>query len=66
MIAPPACYERQCKHYIGVKELIEDEEGSEVCYCTAFPNGIPFDIAEGIDLHSKPTKDQENKIVFEK
>lgn len=33
--------------------------------CKAFPNGIPDQILNGENKHTKPTKSQENKIVFE-
>jgi hypothetical protein len=34
--------------------------------CKAFPKGIPKKIIFGKSDHSKPLKDQKNKIVFEK
>ena len=34
--------------------------------CSAFPARIPNEILTGKDNHSKPLKDQKNKIVFEK
>lgn len=36
-------------------------------FCKAFPdkNGIPNEIANGKNNHSKPLKDQKNDIVFE-
>ena len=33
--------------------------------CKAFPDGIPDEILEGGDPHSKPLKDQDNDIVFD-
>ena len=33
--------------------------------CAAFPNGIPQEISVGENDHSKPLKNQKNKIVFE-
>jgi len=33
--------------------------------CDAFPKGIPYEISSSReDLHEKPTKEQENDIVF--
>jgi hypothetical protein len=33
--------------------------------CKAFPEGIPEEILNGDNNHSKPLPDQENDIVFE-
>ena len=33
--------------------------------CKAFPNEIPDEIISGSNRHSKPTRTQANKIVFE-
>ena len=46
----PECSKRRCKHFLGVKWLNE-EEGSEVVICAAFPSGIPEEIAYGRNLH---------------
>lgn len=40
-------------------------EVTETVACAAFPEGIPADIAYGVDLHLKAREDQENDIVFE-
>jgi len=45
------CFE--CKHF-------RPEAGG----CTAFPEGIPDEILQ-TNEHSKPLKEQDNKIVFE-
>jgi hypothetical protein len=44
-----------CKHHIKNR------------FCEAFPDkeGIPEEISNGKNDHSKPLKDQENDIVFE-
>jgi hypothetical protein len=48
----PIC--QKCKHY-----------DREKVNCSAFPKGIPFEILEGDNNHSKPLPEQKNKIVFE-
>lgn len=65
MIQVPRCFIRRCTHYQGVR-WIANKESSERCYCTAFPAGIPVDIALGKDLHQSVRGDQINSIVFEK
>lgn len=65
MIAAPKCFERQCKHYLGVSQP-DGTEMTERCVCRAFPQGIPDDIVLGKNLHKVPTPEQENDIVFEK
>lgn len=45
---------QNCKNYIGDLK------------CKAFINGIPQEILEGKNDHSKPLKGQGNDIVFEK
>ncbi|WP_310481497.1 hypothetical protein [Chamaesiphon sp. VAR_48_metabat_403] len=42
-----------CKHY--------QFDGT----CTAYPEGILFGFLAGLDAHTKPTKNQNNGIVFE-
>jgi hypothetical protein len=58
-----SCYNRHCKFFENVKQDNEDES-TERFVCTAFPDGIPAEIVEGKNLHIKPTKEQENDIVF--
>jgi hypothetical protein len=65
MLAEPRCYTRQCKHYKGVK-WFGDEESTENNYCSAFPDGIPSEIAYGGNKHLKPLPGQVNDIVYEK
>lgn len=65
MIAEPNCRKRGCKHFIGVFQVSEDEE-TETVNCSAFPEGIPAEIAYGDNLHSEPLPDQNNDIIFEK
>lgn len=64
MIQVPKCFKRGCIHYIGILQP-NDDESIELPYCTAFPEGIPDQIAYGSDKHIKPRKDQGNEIVFE-
>ena len=44
---------QRCAHYLGDLE------------CLAFPDGIPEEILDGDNNHSKPLPDQDNDIVFE-
>ena len=53
MLAEPTCHARHCKHFLGVRYLGEFED-SEVVYCSAFPDGIPSEIAYGDNLHLTP------------
>jgi len=65
MMIEPECFNRKCKHYQGVKQL-DENEGSQINVCAAFPDGIPVEIIVGEDLHLTPRKDQGNEIVYEK
>jgi hypothetical protein len=51
-IPVPIC--NNCKHF-NIKKW----------NCKAFINGIPFEILNGENDHSKPLPEQENDIVFE-
>lgn len=64
MINIPKCYTRNCKHYAGVKQPDEQDETTEVNVCKAFPDGIPFEIQEGDNLHLDPFPG-DNGIQFE-
>jgi len=61
----PRCSIRHCVHLQGVTWLGSEEE-SEVNFCSAFPDGIPDEIAYGDNKHLEPLPDQDNDIVFEK
>lgn len=50
MITEPKCFSRNCKHFLGVK----GDEMNQVCYCEAFPDGIPFEITSGKVDHVMP------------
>ena len=65
MLAEPTCWTRECKHYIGVIQP-DGTEQTETNSCSAFPKGIPAEIAYGNNRHLKPLKDQNNNIVFKK
>lgn len=65
MIAPPQCFLRKCSHYIGIISDSLGDEISERPACTAYPNGIPDDIAYGNLLHLEVRSDQNNDIVFD-
>ena len=65
MLLIPKCFDRKCKHYIGVIQP-DGTELTETNVCKAFPKGIPNEIAYGDNLHLKPLKNQANIIVFEK
>jgi len=43
----------RCKHYLGDLN------------CLAFPLGIPDEILEAKNDHTKPLEEQENDLVFE-
>lgn len=67
----PNCFERQCKHFIGIAQDPEEKEkegkdGIQVVNCTAFPKGIPDEIAYGTNKHLVPYPGQENNIVYER
>ena len=64
MLAEPACFERGCKHYLGVIQP-DGTEMTETNHCKAFPTGIPNEIAYGDDLHLEVRPDQNNEFVFE-
>jgi hypothetical protein len=63
-LAPPTCYLRHCKHYIGVEQP-DGTELSELNVCEAFPLGIPQQIAYGKSKHLRVRKGQVGSIVFE-
>ncbi|MBA4390413.1 MAG: cytoplasmic protein [Syntrophus sp. (in: bacteria)] len=65
MLAEPACYTRRCRHYKGVIQP-DGTEATEDHYCTAFPEGIPFEISSGNDDHLQPIENQGNDIVYER
>lgn len=59
------CFLRHCKHFQGIVQP-DGTEATEVPACTAFPKGIPDEIAYGGNKHLEPLPDQGNEIVFEK
>ena len=58
------CFDRKCKHFIGIKQP-DGTELSERYVCKAFPKGIPAEIYLGENLHLEPVKG-DNGIQFEK
>lgn len=62
-IARPRCFERECVNFQGVRN--KGDESTEWPFCTAFPNGIPEEIAYGKELHLGPFPG-DNGIMFEK
>jgi len=64
MLTQPNCFKRECRHYAGVKWLGKFES-TERNVCSAFPKGIPDEIAYGADKHLTKHPDQDNDIVFE-
>lgn len=52
-IPTPRCWERGCKHFIGVDQPDGTEE-TERNICAAFPAGIPEEIVVGLNLHTTP------------
>jgi hypothetical protein len=69
MLEVSRCWIRGCKHYDGVDQP-DGTEASERHICSAFPNGIPDEIAYGDELHldSWPSEEdpQDNDIQFER
>lgn len=63
MLSEPRCFERNCKHFVGVDQVDMSEETEKVV-CKAFPDGIPTKIAYGDDLHLEPVRG-DNGIQFE-
>lgn len=63
MIPEPRCYFRRCKHLRGV--IGDEEDESERPYCSAFPDGIPVEIAYGDNDHTKPYPG-DGGILYEK
>ena len=65
MLPVPACFLRNCKHYIGVDQP-DGTEMTERNVCSAYPNGIPNSITRGDDDHREIRQDQDTDIVFER
>jgi len=65
MLAEPNCFTRRCKHFLGIK-WFGDEESTENNFCTAFPEGIPSEIAYGKNDHSTKHPDQVGDYLYKK
>lgn len=63
MLTEPHCSRRRCRHFRGVKN--DGDETTERPVCTAFPDGIPEEIAYGDNLHLEPVAG-DNGIIFER
>jgi hypothetical protein len=59
----PQCYKRNCKYFTGIAH--GDDELKQVPICTAFPDGIPDDIAYGSNLHLQ-SAEGDHGIKYEK
>ena len=55
MLIEPRCSVRRCKHFLGVLQP-DGMELTERNYCSAFPDGIPTDIAYGDNKHLEPVE----------
>jgi hypothetical protein len=54
MIEQPKCSKRNCKFFMGIQSEEEGEEAGQVLVCSAFPEGIPVEIAYGNNPHTEP------------
>lgn len=63
--ANPRCWKRKCIHLQGIRQNDMEEE-TERPYCTAFPNGIPDEIAYGDNLHLQRFPGQFGNDVYVK
>lgn len=61
----PQCSRRQCKFFQGMWDIGTPANPNMVPVCSAFPGGIPADIAYGDNPHTEPVKG-DNGIQFEK
>jgi hypothetical protein len=64
MLGEPHCSIRRCRHFTGVSQP-DGTEMTERVVCSAFPKGIPDDIAYGANKHTTVDRRQSNKIVYE-
>jgi hypothetical protein len=65
-LAKPNCFDRECKHFLGVATKENEEEENQILNCAAFPKGIPLEIAYGTNKHLVRHPDQDNDIVYER
>lgn len=64
MFISPNCWNRKCKHYLGVTN--DGDETTERNTCKAFPDKIPDRVAYGKNKHLTVLYNQDNDIVYEK
>ena len=50
----PHCWERECSHFVGIKQRDKGDPLSLFAVCRAFPSGIPEEISYGSNLHVQP------------
>lgn len=55
-IPAPQCFLRKCKHFWKGKPTFKQDEAAEcdIVWCSAFPGGIPDEIAWEDNLHTEP------------
>lgn len=55
-IVKPKCWERECKHFLGIEQRDKKDPLSLFPICHAFPDGdgIPEEISYGSNLHLEP------------
>ena len=69
MIDPAECRARRCRHLVDTSIVPGTEYNDPVAlkwHCSAFPDGIPAEIAHGTDKHLTKHKKQKNNLVYEK
>ena len=64
MLRRPNCHKRKCRYFLGVSQP-DGTEDTERATCSAFPDGIPDEIAYGDNEHLEPI-DGDNDIQYEK
>jgi hypothetical protein len=65
MLAEPRCFTRGCRHFLGVRQEPSETELDERAFCSAFPDGIPADIAYGYNAHTAVDERQDGTDVYE-
>jgi len=64
MLIPTNCFERRCKWFGGVNKPDPSTEMGEHYFCSAYPDGIPFEITIGDDLHEEVKPGQTGDYVY--
>ena len=55
------CHKRDCRHYLGVTQP-DGTELTEVHFCKAFLDGVPYEISHGGNKHLEPWPSKENPL----